>query len=557
MIHPAPSSDPVHRPSYDLGIPGLLLILGFGAILLIAYHLTPRSLTRHEIMFAQAAREMRSSGDWLIPTIAGVPWPEKPQMTFWLIAASMALTGSESEWAVRLPSAILALALAWMIAATAARFWGRRIGILAGLIQLSSYYVLHMAALAEADMPLMAGVAGCYCLFACVFIDSPNGRLMGRWTPWLFHLLLGFAYASKGPLGVAFVALGTGSFMLVRRQWECLAFFFHPGGLLIFTLMAVPYPILGGLRNPAMWNEFMAHHFGRLQGELSNHEPFYYYFLQLPIVLLPWLPALALAGWNRRSLSDPMRQLALCWLIPGVLFLSCISWKWKHYAYPLLPGLTFIMAVGLDAWLFDLSRRLERIWRPMQLATIPAGAAAIVAVLLTGPTALAPLVVMIALTAGLILIILELQRRRRYAAAMAVGLATVWVAIAGVYCLILPGHDRRKVEVEFAQRIDGRTDLDLPLHLVNLHADQIIYYLKSPIRRADDIREFRTSPGHQGRRLTVLVKAQDADQLAALGTLTELDRCANPQAKGKPDQALLLVRIEPGPEMISRKPSEE
>jgi 4-amino-4-deoxy-L-arabinose transferase-like glycosyltransferase len=73
-----------------------------------------------EAHYAEMTREMLQSHSWLVPLLDGQPFIDKPVLFHWLQGLSMTLLG-DTEFAVRLPSAIAAIAL---FAAT------RRLGIL-------------------------------------------------------------------------------------------------------------------------------------------------------------------------------------------------------------------------------------------------------------------------------------------------------------------------------------------------------------------------------------------------------------------------------------------
>src|SRR5215216_291936 len=60
---------------------------------------------------------MLETGNWLVPYVGGKPFLRKPPLMNWLIAISLKLTGSRSEWAARLPSVLAMLALAAVILA--------------------------------------------------------------------------------------------------------------------------------------------------------------------------------------------------------------------------------------------------------------------------------------------------------------------------------------------------------------------------------------------------------------------------------------------------------
>src|SRR5437899_7690898 len=58
-----------------------------------------------EPFYAQTAREMVATGDWMTPRIFGSPQFEKPILFYWLTAGSFEVFG-ESEFAARVPSAL-------------------------------------------------------------------------------------------------------------------------------------------------------------------------------------------------------------------------------------------------------------------------------------------------------------------------------------------------------------------------------------------------------------------------------------------------------------------
>ena len=73
-----------------------LFLPGLGAV-----HL----FDRNKINFAEIAREMIVTGDWLRPQIDYQPFHEKPPLFMWLQALSMKLIGI-NEYAARFPNAI-------------------------------------------------------------------------------------------------------------------------------------------------------------------------------------------------------------------------------------------------------------------------------------------------------------------------------------------------------------------------------------------------------------------------------------------------------------------
>ncbi len=117
-------------------------------------------LTYHEAFVAQAAREMIASGDWLVPTVGGQPWLEKPPLPIWLVAGLSWAAGGVTEWAARVPSALAAVGVALGVASLAARRFGPTVGLLAGLIQATTAWTVLRGRLGEADILLAALVTG-------------------------------------------------------------------------------------------------------------------------------------------------------------------------------------------------------------------------------------------------------------------------------------------------------------------------------------------------------------------------------------------------------------
>ena len=70
-----------------------------------------------EPRYAQIAREMYLTGDFITPTLGGHTWFEKPSLLYWLIAASFKIFGV-SEWSARFGPAVcgvLTIVAVWLV----------------------------------------------------------------------------------------------------------------------------------------------------------------------------------------------------------------------------------------------------------------------------------------------------------------------------------------------------------------------------------------------------------------------------------------------------------
>ena len=102
------------------------------ALVLVAYLLplaqTAPLMEDDEGLHAAIAQEMVERGDWVVPRLMGEPFLDKPILYFWLEAASVASFGA-SEFAVRLPGTLTALAGALAVGWLAAAMVGRSAGV--------------------------------------------------------------------------------------------------------------------------------------------------------------------------------------------------------------------------------------------------------------------------------------------------------------------------------------------------------------------------------------------------------------------------------------------
>jgi 4-amino-4-deoxy-L-arabinose transferase-like glycosyltransferase len=163
---------------------------------------------------------MLATGDWLLPRVNGELYLAKPPLLYWLSTAIAHLAGAANEWAVRLPSAIAATAVALF----AYRFARRQFGPWPALFTLqlliaNSSFAMH-ARRAEIEMLL---TAFCFCalLAALQFTRGDGSR---RWL-WLSYLLLGAAVLTKGPVALLFVTLPLlvdALYLRQSRQWQAL-----------------------------------------------------------------------------------------------------------------------------------------------------------------------------------------------------------------------------------------------------------------------------------------------------------------------------------------------
>ena len=75
---------------------------------------------------AEVCRAMYLSGDWIVPRAHGEIWVDYPPMLYWVGTLSSHALGRMSEFALRLPSALAAIALALATCAVGSRWFSPR-----------------------------------------------------------------------------------------------------------------------------------------------------------------------------------------------------------------------------------------------------------------------------------------------------------------------------------------------------------------------------------------------------------------------------------------------
>lgn len=322
-----------------------------------------RALTDHEIDVAGGARQMIAEGDWLIPRIGDHTWLEKPPLLHWLAASSMILFGEASEWVVRLPSVIAGVVLVFLAAMLVGRWIDEKAGLLAGLIQCTSWYMMTYARLLEADMLLACMVVSAITVFVHLQgIGLPQPSRRPRLWAMVFWVLIGLTNLCKGPLFGAVMALTPCLAWLVwrreRRAWKRM---WSPVGLGLGFLIAVAWPLPVLLKEPSALDLWLSHTVGRAKGDIGYGRPWYYYWVIFPDKLLPWTPVTLVGAipslkrmWRE---ADSVDRFTSLWALTPMLLLSFSYGKNHHYLLPCLPGFLFVTVSGMLTLAQDIRDR--------------------------------------------------------------------------------------------------------------------------------------------------------------------------------------------------------
>ena len=301
-----------------------------------------------EPFYAQTAREMVQSGDWMTPRIYGAPQFEKPIFYYWLVAGSFKVLG-ETEFAGRFPTAVFATALVLLTWAFARRVWNGRAGFLAALVLATGLEFCVMSRLMLTDVPLAFFLAGS--LFSYWLAMRCDARR--HW--WIFWALVcnGLAVLTKGPIGSLVPLLATAIFCWRTRRphlYRGAGFWWGVAG---YAVIVVPWYGLMFAEHPRQfWDDFFVRdnflRMIRAEHPANNH--FWYYPGLLLLGSIPWMPAVALVvrrTW-RGLRDDDAAFFQWCWLLTSLVFLTIAQSKLPSYAFYLFVPLAVLIGRTLD-----------------------------------------------------------------------------------------------------------------------------------------------------------------------------------------------------------------
>jgi len=334
-------------------LPKALLVIGI-ALLVYLLPLGVRPLVApDELRYAAIPAEMLAEGDWVVPSMAGMRYFEKPAGGYWLVAISTSVFG-DTPFAQRLPGALSALLSAvmvgWFVLVGTSR---RDLAWLAAGVQLTTMGIVIISTANILDGPF-AGLVTVSLVAYFIALESRGSYRVILLA--LAGLACGGAFLVKGLLAVVLPALVGGVYLIcTKRHRELLKTPWLPIG--VAAMVIAPWAIAIHRAEPEFWEHFIVGaHFNRFTAADANQhsEPFWYYLMMLPLLAIPWtfawpLAALGLRGGERRR---PWITYAACWIVAPFIFLSLSSGKLPTYLMPIMPPIAALCTVGLVRW-FD------------------------------------------------------------------------------------------------------------------------------------------------------------------------------------------------------------
>ncbi|MBE9040044.1 glycosyltransferase family 39 protein, partial [Oscillatoriales cyanobacterium LEGE 11467] len=315
---------------------------------------------------------------------------------YWLMAVGYRILGV-NEWAVRLPSALAAIALMGLLFYTLQKhtridrtsnrpnrsnpsnidrpessYWAPWFcaGLGAVLFALNPQSLVW-GRIGVSDM-LLTGCMGSALLaffLGYASADRPDPRSNAASRRWYlaFYILSGLAVLTKGPVGIVLPAIVLGGFLLYLGQfWQVLREMQVLRGMAIFGAIVVPWYLLVWRANGAAFFDsfFGYHNFERFTRVVNQHAaPWYFY---IPVVLVsfaPWSVYLPVAiarlqlhqcrHWRKQPRTEHLGLFAGFWFAGIFGFFSLASTKLPSYTLPLIPAAAILVSLQFTQDVFQ------------------------------------------------------------------------------------------------------------------------------------------------------------------------------------------------------------
>jgi 4-amino-4-deoxy-L-arabinose transferase-like glycosyltransferase len=397
-----------------------------------------------EAYYAEAAREMVESGDWLTPHYNYVDRWEKPALYYWLTAALYEVAGP-GEGVARLWSAASGVGLVLLTFAAGRRLTGRdEAGWLAAAMVATSFGYFALARMALPDLPLACAVtAGVWAALRAGDTVAPRARRC--W--WLLAgAAAGVGFLTKGPVALAVPGVVLLPLWWLERRTIRLGWGDTLAAGAVAAAIGLPWYVAMAAVHGLGYLEsfFLSDNLARFATDRFNDpRPFWFY---VPVVLgglVPWTAFLLLMPAPSRLIGRGVRlareewRLLLWTVMPLLLFTASIG-KQPRYILPVLPPLAILLARALLARLDEAAAGSATARRRLAAAswTTAALLAALALVLLRArplfPDALplTPWIAAAGLTAGAVALAMTAARRlwARLPAVMTIAAAVLLLA---------------------------------------------------------------------------------------------------------------------------------
>ena len=474
-----------------------------------------------ETRYAVVAREMKETGNWILPHLNGEIYAEKPPLFFWLVNLSTFFLGVNNEFTNRLPSA-----LAGFMTFLLVFFFGKR------LFDMSAAFLSSLILATCFLFPQLSRWMMLDSLFTLFFLLSLFYFYLGyeeegsRRKYYLFAgFFMGLGVLTKGP--IAYLPVPTfllfGFFQKEIKKfwnrnllWGCLL------SVVLVLIWWLPAAWMGG-KDYIYWLLFKQAVGTYMEGGTHFHpEPFYFYFIRFPLEFLPWivfLPTAFIFGLRKEFGKRKEFLFLSVWFIFIFLFFTLSKGKKDNYLFPLYPAAA-LMVGGL--WNLGLpSKQGRKGFLPGLLLLTSLLLVGLILFLSGIPRKFYPelmdyhwqvLSILTYLLVGGFLSLLFFVREKRGAAFISLMAAFALFQLQ-IFYLLPPRLNPQRSAKAFSAKILERMESGDELKTYRLKSNGLLYYTKMPHIESIQTKDRFVELFNSGKRVFVVIYPEVVDRL--------------------------------------------
>lgn len=299
-----------------------------------------------EINFAESAREMIASNDYLRVQINFSPFWEKPPFFFWLQVGAMKIFGI-NEFAARFPNALFGLIYLLTFYFIGRKHFSARLGLIWAILFFGSF-LPHLYFKSGIIDPVFN-----YFIFMSIYFLM---RVLEKNESHIWKLALlsgvfsGLSVITKGPVGFLLLGLTLLVYLILKKFKpfpsikHILLFFIG-----MFTIIGAWLSMEVAQNGFAIVQQFIEYQIELFNQPVAGHaQPFYYHFIVVLIGCFP-ISIFALPYFRRKSerleLDFRVWMLSLFWVV--MILFSISTTKIVHYSSMTYIPLSFLAAYFL------------------------------------------------------------------------------------------------------------------------------------------------------------------------------------------------------------------
>ena len=338
-------------------------LLFIAAALFLFFFLIPQIplWSSDEGRFADIARSMHVSGNWIVPFFNGLPYLEKPAFASWTTALAYHALGTNAL-ATRLPGILSALGGLILAFIFMRRLFGKTAAGYAVLCLMTTVGYVLVGRFAVIDMQMVFLLSASIFLLMLGVFEQKNYLYLAA------GVFMGLTFLTKGLIGGALPAIIFFTFLAFTGRWkEFKKIHILLLTFLIFLAVSIPWVLAMLKRQPEFLDVFIfEHHFKRFTtSTFGRKRPFWFFTYILPIISFPWclfLPAAIASAWKSEKIHKEKMLFFILWAIVIFVFFSIPHSKLPYYIVPAAVPLALFCGVFLSRWIQGEDIHLSPSW---------------------------------------------------------------------------------------------------------------------------------------------------------------------------------------------------